>query len=62
MNTKQELIQAFEDFEKGKFGEIAGKEERYAATDKAKANQHKSGRWEKELWARRKRGAARDFD
>ncbi len=47
MNTRAEIEQAFKDYRDGKFGKIEGSEERYAATEAAKATQEKTGRWEK---------------
>jgi redox-sensitive bicupin YhaK (pirin superfamily) len=37
MNTEEEIYQAFEDYRGGRFGAIAGAEERRAATDAARA-------------------------
>lgn len=43
MNTREELLQAFQDYREGKLGAIAGKEERYAATEAARRLQHRNG-------------------
>lgn len=48
MNTKEELMQAFEDYQAGRLGEIPGSEERYAATQAAKDSQRASGTWSKD--------------
>jgi quercetin 2,3-dioxygenase len=45
MNTREELMQAFEDYEAGRMGAIAGAEERYAETEAARAAQKRTGRW-----------------
>lgn len=45
MNTRDEIIQAFEDYQSGHMGEIAGAEERRAQTDAARAAQQASGTW-----------------
>lgn len=39
MNTREEIMQAFVDYENGKLGEIAGAEERYAKTQAAVATE-----------------------
>ena len=48
MNTWEEIQQAFTDYQSGKLGEIAGAEERYAATKAAKKKQKETGTWNKE--------------
>lgn len=44
MNTREELLQAFQDYREGKLGEISGREERYAATEAARKMQQANGR------------------
>jgi redox-sensitive bicupin YhaK (pirin superfamily) len=48
MNTREEIYQAFEDFEAGRMGEIPGADARRVETDKAKARQQASGTWGKD--------------
>ena len=45
MNTWEEIMQAFADYQSGKLGAIQGSEERYAATEAAKRRQKETGRW-----------------
>lgn len=49
MNTQQEIMQAFEDYQAGQLGRIEGSEERMAATEAARQAQKQSGTWHKEL-------------
>lgn len=49
MNTREEIMQAFSDYDKGKLGAIEGAEERYAKTKEAVAQQKKTGTWSDEL-------------
>jgi len=44
MNTEEEIYQAFEDYRSGRFGAIAGADERRAATDAARAKSTAEGR------------------
>eukprot|EP00118_Oscarella_pearsei_P026110 m.309410 g.309410 ORF g.309410 m.309410 type:complete len:318 (+) comp46374_c0_seq1:149-1102(+) len=44
MNTREEILQAFADYQSGKLGQIDGSEERYEKTRKARETQQKSGR------------------
>ena len=47
MNTREEINQAFADYQNGKLGRIEGSEERYATTKAAVAQQKKSGNYYK---------------
>jgi redox-sensitive bicupin YhaK (pirin superfamily) len=47
MNTREEIMQAFVDYQNGKLGEIEGAEERYAKTQAAVATQKQAGSWDK---------------
>jgi quercetin 2,3-dioxygenase len=49
MNTHEELQQAFDDYQAGRLGKIDGAEERYAATEAARAAQKGSGTWNRDL-------------
>jgi hypothetical protein len=44
LSTKQQLLEAFEDFHNGRMGAIDGADERYAATQAARRRQADSGR------------------
>jgi quercetin 2,3-dioxygenase len=46
MNTREEIMQAFRDYDEGCMGEIAGSEERYAKTKQAVKAQKETGRWQ----------------
>jgi len=49
MNTQEEIMQAFKDYQSGKFGkEIEGSEDRYAKTTKAVSSQQKSGKYQRD--------------
>lgn len=48
MNTRAELVQAFEDYQSGKLGKIAGTEERMAQTEAARAAQRRTGTWQRD--------------
>lgn len=48
MNTRDELVQCFDDYHSGLMGAIPGSEERYEATRKAREAQKKSGTWAKD--------------
>ena len=45
MNTQEEILQAFADYQAGRLGEIPGSEERFAATKAAQQKQKETGRW-----------------
>ena len=44
MNTAEEIQQAFADYRSGRLGEIQGAEERYRATEAARAKMIKAGK------------------
>lgn len=48
MNTREQLVQAFEDYQSGRMGSIEGARERRRATEAARAVQVQSGRWEQD--------------
>lgn len=47
MNTREELMEAFDDYRAGRLGMIPGSEDRYEATRQARAAAQKSGTWQR---------------
>jgi hypothetical protein len=49
MNTREEIMQAFVDYQSGQFGEIEGTEEQMALSEQARQKQKASGTWKDDL-------------